>query len=168
MKKFYIPIYVLLIAFFLILESTFFSRLDFFGAQPNLVLVFAIILTFFISREASVVSALIAGGIEDFYIGRMIGSNVIAMVLTVYIISRFTSRIIKENILTPMAVIFIGSLINGAVMAILLALAGNGELLNLMYFKNVILGSIYNVLISLIIYPVTYLIFHKFKREESK
>ena len=168
MKKLYIPIYILLVAFFLILESTFFSRLDFFGAQPNLVLIFAITLTFFISREASIVCALIAGGIEDFYIGRMIGSNVIAMVLTIFVISRFTSRIIKENVLTPIAVIFIGSIINGIVMAVLMVLAGNGVLLNLMHVKNMLLGSVYNVLVSLVVYPITYLIFHKFKGEENK
>lgn len=168
MKKIYIFIYILLIAFFLILESTFFSRLNFFGAQPNLVLIFAITLTFFISREANIVCALIAGGIEDFYIGRMIGSNVIAVVLTIFIISRFTSRIIKENVLAPIAIIFIGSIINGIVMIVLMILAGNGELLNLIYIKNILLCSIYNVLLSLVVYPITYLIFYKFKGEENK
>lgn len=167
-KKTYIPIYILLVVFLLILESTFFSRLNFFGAQPNLVLVFVVTLTFFISRDSSIICALIAGGIEDFYIGRMIGSNMIAMILTIFIISHFTSRIIKENVLTPITVIFISLVINGILITSLIVLVGNGSLLNLMYIKNMLLGSVYNILLSLIIYPITYLIFYKFRREENK
>ena len=168
MKKIYILIYILLVAFFLILESTFFSRLDFFGAQPNVLLIFVITLTFFISRETSITCALVAGGIEDFYIGRMIGSNIIAMVLTTFIISSFTSRIIKENVLISILVICIGLVINSIAMAALIVLSGNVELFNLIYIKNIFLGNAYNVLLSLVIYPIIYLIFYKFKGKENK
>ncbi len=153
-------IFFIVICLALIIEATFFSRLKIFGASSNIILVIVISMSFFISERRAFIYAGIAGLLEDIFIGSMIGSNVIVLILTVYLVRTYSSRIIRENIITPLFIIFISSFTYYVLMALIIFIAGNSHLLNIEYVQNIIFGSIYNLLLALVIYPISYLSLH--------
>ena len=167
MNKLWYVLYGAVIIGVLILETVFFSRVRLFGAQPDIILIMTVVLTFFLPVEKSMICAVIGGLIEDFYIGRMIGSNTFALLVIVLLIYRFAGRIRNENIIFPLAVVFIASLLNGLMMIVFMAFAGNGAFINGELLQDILVGGIYNVILSLLIYPIFYLIFHRFSKESS-
>ena len=168
MKIFYILLYTAAISLALIIEATFFSSLKFFGAMPDLVLIITVSTTFFMSKETALAAAAYAGFLEDLFIGTMIGSNILALTASVYLITSFAGRIIQENLITPLLVIFLSSLANYVIMGIILLLSSKGYLLNWSFLNSMIFGSLYNLLLAFIIYPVIYLIFHGIRKGEAQ
>lgn len=167
MNKLWYVLYGVVVVIMLILETVFFSRVTLFGAQPDIILIMTVVLTFFLPVEKSMICAVIGGLIEDFYIGRMIGSNTLALIVIVLLIYRFAGRIRNENIVFPVLVVFIASILNGAMMIVFMAFTGNGAFINGEMIQDIFIGGIYNVILSLLIYPIFYLIFHRFNREIS-
>ncbi|MDD2370597.1 MAG: rod shape-determining protein MreD [Firmicutes bacterium] len=158
-------IFFIVICLALIIEATFFSSLKFFGANPNIILVIVVSISFFISDKTALIYAGFAGLLEDLFIGSMIGSNMIALIITIYLIKTYSSRIIRENIITPLIIIFTCSITYYVLMAAILFIAGNGYLLNIVYLQNTLFGSIYNLLLAIVIYPISYLVLHNYKGE---
>ncbi len=158
-------IFFIVICLALIIEATFFSSLKFFSANPNIILVIVVSMSFFISNRTAMIYAGLAGFLEDLFIGSMIGSNIIALIFTIYLVKTYSSRIIRENIITPLIIIFTCSITYYILMAAILFVAGNGHLLNIDYLQTTIFGSIYNLLLALVIYPICYLVLHNYKGE---
>jgi len=158
-------IFFIIICLALIIEATFFSKLKFFGANPNMILVIIISMSFFISNKTAYIYAGIAGLLEDLFIGSMIGSNIIVLIITIYLVKTYSSRVIRENIITPLIIIFIGSFTYYIMMAVILFIAGNGILLNVEYLQTIVFGSIYSLFLALVIYPICYLSLHNHRGE---
>lgn len=165
MKIFRHIIFIMVICLALIIEATFFSSLKLLGATPDLVLVTVISVSFFISDRTSMIYAGVAGLLEDLYVGSMLGSNFLIIMIAVYFVKTYSSRVIREIIITPLIIIFICSIFYYFLMAAVLFIAGSGYLLNLEYLQAMISGSIYNLLAALVIYPLSYLAFHNYKGE---
>lgn len=166
MKKRYFVLYALLIIMVLVFESSFFARIPLGTAQPDLILVISIVLIFFLPLEQLMICILIGGVLEDFFIGRMIGSQTLALALNVFLIKKVTGRIINENILIPLVVVFLGSIVHGCLMVVIMYLTGNGAIVNLLFMKNILFSSLYNTLLTIIVYPIAYLVFHRFQKEQ--
>lgn len=156
-------IFLIIICLALIIEATFFSSLKFFGATPNLILVIVICLSFFVDNKTALIYAGVAGLIEDIFIGRMIGSNLLVLVIVVYLVKTYSSRVIRENIITPLIIVFTSSLTYYILMAGILFVVGKSYLLNIDFLQITIFGSIYNLLLAIVIYPISYLVYHKYK-----
>lgn len=165
MKIFRHFIFFIVICLALIIEATFFSSLKFFGANPNLILVIIVSMSFFISSRTAIIYAGVAGLLEDIFIGAMIGSNFLLLVVVVYMVRTYSSRVIRENIITPLIIVFISSIIYYFMMGAMLFIVGRGYFLNLVYIQNILYGSMYSLMIALIVYPICYLVLHKFKGE---
>ncbi len=165
MKIFRHFIFFIVICLALIIEATFFSSLKFFGANPNIILVIIVSMSFFISSRTAIIYAGAAGLLEDIFIGSMIGSNFLLLIILVYIVRTYSSRVIRENIITPLIIVFISSITYYFLMGAILFIAGKGYFLNIVYMQNILYGSIYNLMIALILYPMCYLVLHKFKGE---
>ncbi len=165
MKIFRHFIFFIVICLALIIEATFFSSLKFFGANPNIILVIIVSMSFFISSRTALIYAGVAGLLEDIFIGSMIGSNFLLLIILVYMVRTYSSRVIRENIITPLIIVFTSSITYYFLMGAILFIAGKGYFLNVVYMQNIIYGSIYNLMIALIIYPLCYLVLHKFKGE---
>lgn len=165
MKIFRHFIFFIVICLALIIEATFFSSFKFFGTNPNIILVIIVSMSFFISSRTAIIYAGVAGLLEDIFIGAMIGSNFLLLIIVVYMVRTYSSRVIRENIITPIIIVFTSSIIYYFLMGALLFIAGRGFLLNLVYIHNIMNGSIYNLMIAFIVYPMCYLVLHKFKGE---
>lgn len=158
-------LYTLLICLAIIIEATFFSNIKLFGGMADLVLVILVSLTFFLKREDLLLAFIIAGVLMDLYIGQMIGSHILAFGIILLLINRYSKRMIRENIVIALLIIFLSSIIYYLVMGVLLLFVGKGYYVNLIFIKNALFSSIYNLLLGLIIYPITYLIFHRINKE---
>ncbi|KAF0091540.1 MAG: hypothetical protein FD141_1329 [Fusobacteria bacterium] len=165
MKIFRHFIFFIVICLALIIEATFFSSLKFFGANLNIILIIIVSMSFFISSRTALIYAGVAGLLEDIFIGAMIGSNFLLLIIVVYLVRTYSSRVIRENIITPLIIVFTSSITYYFLMGAILFIAGKGYYLNLMYMHNILNGSIYNLIIALIIYPMCYLVLHKYKGE---
>lgn len=165
MKIFRHFIFFIVICLALIIEATFFSSLKFFGANPNLILVIIVSMSFFISSRTALIYAGVAGLLEDLFIGAMIGSNFLLLIIVVYLVRTYSSRVIRENIITPLIIVFISSIIYYFLMGAMLFIVGRGYFLNVVYMQNILYGSMYSLMIALIVYPICYLVLHKFKGE---
>lgn len=165
MKIFRHFIFFIVICLALIIEATFFSSLKFFGANPNLILVIIVSMSFFISSRTAIIYAGVAGFLEDIFIGSMIGSNFLLLIIVVYLVRTYSSRVIRENIITPLIIVFISSIIYYFLMGAILFIVGRGYFLNVVYMQNILYGSMYSLMIALIVYPICYLVLHKFKGE---
>jgi rod shape-determining protein MreD len=139
--------------------------LKFFGANPNIILVIIVSMSFFISSRTAIIYAGVAGLLEDIFIGAMIGSNFLLLIIVVYLVRTYSSRVIRENIITPLIIVFTSSITYYFLMGAILLIAGKGYFLNVVYMQNILYGSIYNLMIALIVYPMCYLVLHKFKGE---
>lgn len=153
--------YILILSLALILQATLFSTIRLFGANPNLILVIVVSLTFFLSKEIAVIMAMMGGLLEDLFVGSMLGSNLLTLGLTIYLVTTFSSRIIRENVITPLIVILISSMGYYIMMGLLLILSGQGFLVNIHYLGTILFGSLYNMLLGILVYPTTYLVFHQ-------
>ena len=165
MKIFRHFIFFIVICLALIIEATFFSSLKFFGANANLILVIIVSMSFFISSRTALIYAGVAGLLEDLFIGAMIGSNFLLLIIVVYLVRTYSSRVIRENIITPLIIVFISSIIYYFLMGAMLFIVGRGYFLNVVYMQNILYGSMYSLMIALIVYPICYLVLHKFKGE---
>lgn len=165
MKIFRHFIFFIVICLALIIEATFFSRLKFFGTNPNLILIIVVSMSFFLRSRTAIVYAGFAGLLEDLYIGSMIGSNILALVIVIYMVRTYSSRVIRENIITPLIIVVTSSITYYFLMGAILFIAGKGYFLNIAYIQNILYGSIFNFMIALIIYPMCYLVLHRFKGE---
>lgn len=158
-------IYIVLICLTLLLEATFFSSVKLFGASPDLVLILIISLTIFLRKEDILLIFIIGGGLKDLFIGQMIGSHILAYGIIAMLINRYSNRIIRENIFIALGIVFVCSLIFYFIMGIILFFVRKGYYVNLFYLRSIFLSSLYNLILSLAIYPIAYLIFSKFNKE---
>lgn len=160
MKALYYFVFVLVIGLALILEATFFPGFRLVSAMPDLVLTIVISMTFFLPHKTALITAAVAGLLEDIYTGTMFGSSILALTIIVYLLATFSGLFIRENVITPLVVIFLGSVGYHLVMAAMLILMGQGYELGLHYMGIIVFGSVYNLLLGIVVYPMTYLAFH--------
>lgn len=164
MKFINYTIYTVLICLVLLLEATFFSNIKLFGGSPDLVLVLIVSLVIFLKKEDILLIFIIGGGLKDLFIGQMIGSHILVYGIIVMLIIRYSNRIIRENMFIALGVVFICSLIFYFIMGIILFFVGKGYYVNLFYLRFMFLSSIYNMILSLVVYPIVYLISSRFNK----
>ena len=145
----------------LILQSTLFPHLTVAGVKPDLVLILVVFYTLLHgSREGALVGA-IGGLLQDLLLGQNIGMNALAKIMVGYLFGLLEKKIYKENLLIPMAILFLATLMNETILYLLRQYVGS----SVGYFtalKNVIISTaIYNSCLT----PFIYGRFHKSTKE---
>ena len=134
------------------LQSTFFSNYSIKGTVPDLVLVFVVFFALLNGAGKGTTYALLCGLLEDLYIGRFIGLNVISKGLTAYIVGKLQGNVFKEYLLVGVAGVIIGSIINN-VLLLILSIA-TFEVFN--FDQSILIGifyqTFYNTMISAPLY----------------
>jgi len=146
-----------------LLQICLFPYLRLFGAQPDVVLVIA------------VVAAVLEGSMEGAYLGffgGMLGDMVSMQPIGVGALIKagvaFVVGMLKENFLTytialPMTVVFLASIAEPALAHGFLVLLGE-DLLPRFQWGTVLLCAVYNMLLVFIVYPIL----RRFRFEEQK
>lgn len=128
------------------LQSTLFNHYSIKGAIPDLVLIFVIFHALFTGERRGTVYGVLCGLLEDLYIGRFIGVNLVAKGLTGYIMGKAQGTVFKENLLVGIIGVAAGTLINSLAVAVLMMV--NGSMLDLEVLYSTLYQCLYNLLLA--------------------
>ena len=155
MRKFLIVVGLILV-FFLIyfLQVDIFSSFTIAGIKPNLFVIYILFIGLFTNQVLGISFGVFAGLVLDFLYGRNIGTTAIMLCVIGYLGSYFDKNFSKENKLT---IIFM--VIGSTVIFELGSYFMNSIILDFsreyLYFTKIVLIEVlYNVLLSIIIYPL--------------
>ncbi len=99
----------------LIIQSTFISVLP-IKIKPDLVLVLVILYALLNGAQGGLAAGAFMGLLQDLLRGRLFGMNLLALAFTAWAIGWLENKIYKENLLVPIVVVFLASLLHGLLM----------------------------------------------------
>ena len=169
MRKF-LTVIGLIIVFFVIyfLQVNIFSTFTIAGVKPNLFVIYVLFIGLFANQIVGISLGVIFGIILDLLYGKTIGISAVMLCVIGYLGSYFDKNFSKENKLTIIFMVagstFIYELGSYFLNSVILEFSRE----YLYFLKIVFLEIIYNVLLSIIIYPliqkIGYIIDRNFKR----
>ncbi|MGI6360954.1 MAG: rod shape-determining protein MreD [Bacillota bacterium] len=136
----------------LVLNETLMPAISIGGIAPNLLIFFVVFYAIYRDPPQAVLIAVIIGLIEDLMIGRYIGLSIISYAAVAFAISYFKVRFYHENLLSPIIVIFTGSLVAGFLYVLLSQLVGLSLPFGATFGLQVLPQALYNAAITLLIY----------------
>ena len=155
MKK-VIAIIVLIISFFIIyfLQSNFFTWFTIARIQPNLFVMFILFIGLFAGKKIGLVLGIIFGFYIDVVIGRQIGISGIMLGLIGLAGEYLDKNFSKESRITIIIMIIGATIIfeTGSYIFNLITLDITAEFLS--FIKILFIETLYNVIITIIIYPL--------------
>lgn len=155
MKK-VLSIILLIIAFFLVyfLQANFFTWFTIMGVQPNLFIIFILFIGLFAGKKIGMILGIIFGFYLDVIIGRQIGISGIMYGILGLIGEYLDKNFSKESRLTIMLMIAGSTAIYevGCYVFNTITLGMSIEILS--FIKILLVEIIYNLIITIIIYPI--------------
>lgn len=155
MKKFAIVIGLLLGLFIVyFLQVNIFDSFTIAGISPNLFVIYILFIGLFANQILGMSFAIITGLFLDLLYGRAIGISAVMFCIIAYMSSYFDKNFSKENKLTIMFMVAGSTLIFelGAYFLNSIILKFDREYLY--FLKIVIIEIIYNIFLSIILYPL--------------
>lgn len=139
----------------LIVQTTLFgeSRIDPFGAAPNIVLLLVIICAAYLEPEPALLVAFTTGLVTDLLGGSVIGLWAISMIVVAYVTLRVRRRI-DDGIVVVAAGVLALSVLGQAVFAIASTLFGQQVFADPGWYRQIVLPSLYNVLMAAALIPI--------------
>ena len=155
MKKIGIGI-LFFIIFFVIyfLEANIFPFLTINGVLPNLFIIFILFIGLFANTAYGVFFGAICGLILDLIYGKSIGISAVMFCIVGYLGSYFDKNFSKENKITIILMVVGSTIIFEAGYYLLSSIIIDFKLEWLAFFKILIVEAVYNVLLSIILYPI--------------
>ncbi len=169
MRKFSIIIFLIL-AFFIIyfLQENVFNAFTISGIKPNLFIIYILFIGLFANQFVGISFGVICGLILDLLYGKAIGVSAIMLCAIGYLGSYFDKNFSKENKITIIFMVVGATLIFefGTYFINSIILEFDREYFN--FIRIVLIEIIYNVLLSIILYPLFqklgYLVDRNFKK----
>jgi rod shape-determining protein MreD len=139
----------------LVVQTTLFgeSRIDPFGAAPNVVLLLVMICAAYLEPEPALLVAFTTGLLTDLLGGSTIGLWAIAMVVVAYVTLRVRRRI-DDGVIVVAAGVLALSVLGQAIFAIASTLFGQQVFADPGWYRQIVLPSIYNVAMSVLLIPI--------------
>jgi len=155
MKRVLINI-AIIILFILIdlLQANFFTWFNIVGVMPNLFVILMLYIGLFMRRTSTIIYGIIYGILIDIFIGRRLGITSIMLTTVGILANLFDKNFSKDNRITIMTMVGACTIIYevGTYFMNYLILNINVELLA--FAKVLIIEVIYNVILTIIIYPL--------------
>jgi rod shape-determining protein MreD len=139
----------------LVLQSTLFgeSRINPFGAAPNVVLVIVVICAAYLEPEPALLVAFTSGLLMDLLGGSTIGLWAIALVVVAYVTLRVRDRI-DDGVVVVAAGLLSLSVLGHAIFAIASTLFGEQVFADPGWYRLIVLPSLYNLVLAAILIPI--------------
>lgn len=155
MRKFSIII-ILILVFFLIyyLQVNIFSTFTIAGVKPNLLIIYVLFIGLFANQVLGITFGVIFGLILDLIYGRTIGITAVMLCVIGYLGSYFDKNFSKENKLTIIFMVAGATLIYELGSYFLNSIIIEFEREYVYFFKIVTIEIVYNILLSIILYPL--------------
>ncbi len=151
-----------------LLQSTVFHGISFGGVIPNLLIIITSAFGFMRGRRNGLVVGFICGLLYDIFFGSTLGFYALIYMYIGFANGFFKVIFYPEDIKLPLFLITFSDIIYGFMNYILLFLL-RGKFNFGFYFSNIIFPeAIYTILITIIVYPLIFLINNKLEEREKE
>lgn len=155
MKKFFINLSLIVIGFIIyFLQSNFFSWFTISGIKPNLFVIYVLFIGLFGSRSMGIVYGSLIGIFLDLIFEEKICSNLFGLVLVGVIATLFDKNFSKDSRITIMFMVFGTTILFEIVSYFINYILYDVNVDILKFIKIIMIEVIYNILITIIIYPL--------------
>ena len=122
--------------------------------MPNLLIILMLYIGLFMGRTSAITYGIIFGILVDIFISRKLGITSIMLAITGIVADLFDKNFSKDNRITVMAMIAISTIIYeiGSYMLNCIFLNINIEMT--VFVKILLIETIYNIILTIIIYPI--------------
>ncbi len=155
MKKFLINLILILIGFTIyFLQSNFFSWFTIAGIKPNLFIIYILFIGLFGNKSMCIIYGSMWGIFLDLLYREKVGANLLGLVLIGVIAILFNRNFSKDSRITIMFMVFGSTIIFEIISYFInyIIYSVNVEILN--FIKILLIEVIYNIIITIIIYPL--------------
>ena len=165
---------VLILAFLIIyfLQANIFNVFTIAGVKPNLFIIYILFIGLFANQFAGISFGVICGLILDLIYGKTIGVTAIMLCAIGYLGSYFDKNFSKENKLTIIVMVIGSTFIFEFGTYFLSSIILDFKREYLYFIKMVVIEILYNVLLTIILYPLIqklgYVIDRNFKKQNIR
>lgn len=155
MKKIFINIAIIIsFVFIYLLQANFFTWFKIAGVSPNLFVILMLYIGLFMGRNSAIIYGAIFGMLIDIFISRKLGITSIMLAGIGIIADLFDKNFSKDNRITVMTMVGVSTIMYeiGAYMLNYVFLNINIEIFA--FIKILLIETIYNVILTIIIYPI--------------
>lgn len=140
----------------MILQSTLLPYVAVGGVKPDLLLVLAVLVGLVFGTRSGLLAGLVAGLLKDLFLGKYLGLFTFTCVMAGYLAGLFQTKVFKGNLLVPVGVVTLVTLLHGFLVFGLLRTAGL-PLSGIAVLWRILIPEVtYNVLLVPLIYPSVY------------
>ncbi len=146
----------LILVFFLIyfLQVNIFSTFTIAGVKPNLLVIYVLFIGLFANQLIGISFGVVIGLVLDFLYGKTIGISAVMFCVIGYLGSYFDKNFSKENKLTIIFMVAGATFIYELGTYFLNSVILNFDREFLYFIKIILIEMLYNVLLSIILYPL--------------
>ena len=138
-----------LLAFMALIQSTMLSHFRFLAGRPDLILLVVIGWGLAGRTNESLVFAFFGGLFLDFFSVLPFGTNAIALVIVAFLVSLYQGRIWEANILIPLGITLVGSLVYHSIILLVLFLSGRQVDLTFALGRVILPSTFLNVVLAI-------------------
>ena len=155
MKRFIINFSLIIIAFFIyFLQENFFDWFTIAGVMPNLFIIYILFIGLFSGRNKGTVYGLAVGLMLDIIIGNRMGIYTITLGGVGFIAGVFAKNFSKDSRMTIMLMVAGVTFVYEIIVYLLNYFILDSNLELWVFFRILIIEVIYNIILTIIIYPL--------------
>lgn len=154
-KKFFINLTLILIGFLIyFLQADFFSWFTISGIKPNLFVIYILFIGLFGNRSMGIIYGAVCGIFLDLLYETNVGINLTGLVLIGLLAILFNKNFSKDSRITIMFMVFGTTIIFEVITYFINYVLYSTNVEVISFIKILIVEVIYNILITIIIYPL--------------
>ena len=155
MKKIFINIAIIISFIFIyLIQANFFTWFKIAGVMPNLLIILMLYIGLFMGRTSAITYGVIFGILVDIFVSRRLGITSIMLAITGFAADIFDINFSKDSRITVMAMVAISTIIYEIGTYILSYAILNINVEILAFSKILLIETIYNVILTIILYPI--------------
>lgn len=144
---------VILFLIIYLIQSNFFTWFNIFGISPNLFIIFSIFIGLFLGKEYGFSFGLIFGLLLDLFLSGIIGINAISLGTAGLLAGILEKNFSREYKFTFLFITTILTFWCEFIKYLLILSIQHGEIQVLAFLKILLIETLYNILITIIVYP---------------
>lgn len=150
MKKWPLLLIAIILATFQLTWPVF---LSFFNCKPDLLLILAVTLIFYLDFKAALIFAVFCGLLKDVFLPSSVALNTILFSLWSFLIYRLSSQVSTEDDYMRLAIVLVVSLLNNIVIGLQSINSGN-IIPPFIFLRNLIIPSVYTAALSPLVFKL--------------
>lgn len=155
-------IYIIIMIFSFILQTTFIQYFAIAGIKPNVMLIFVICTALMQGESDGLFVGIIGGLLHDCFYSQYIGSNLFLYAVIGYIVGVICRNLYKDNIITPVITTLMATCAYEFFFYVLNILLKGATNLPFFILNKIIPAMIYNAIFSLVVYVIYRLVYNNF------